>query len=50
MVVLASALHMDPAHVTLHQMLRMLLISFGMPLVVRLPPPPAAPDRDTGPH
>lgn len=50
MVVLAFALHMDPAYVALHQMLRMLLISFGLPLVVRLFLPPGAADRDTGPH
>ena len=50
MVVLAFALHLDPAYVALHQMLRMLLISFGMPLAVRLLLPPPASDRDTGPH
>lgn len=50
MVVLAFALHIDPAYVALHQMLRMLLISFGLPLVVRLVLPPASAGRDTGPH
>ncbi len=50
MVVLAFALHIDPAYVALHQMLRMLLISFGMPLAMRIFLPTVPPDRDTGPH
>lgn len=50
MVVLAFALHIDPAYVALHQMLRMLLISFGMPVVARFFLPPVAGGRDTGPH